>query len=143
MTLAEKERILAEQLLAIPDRQERLGVLVDRARRAPPLGASERTPAHRVEGCSSAVWLITEVKGGVFHVRGDAEAPVVKGFVHLLCQLYDGTTPAEIAATDTHLLETIELLQELSPTRRNGLLAIRARLRRIAVKLAGVEARQA
>ncbi|PTY07995.1 Fe-S metabolism protein SufE [Opitutaceae bacterium EW11] len=136
MTVAEKEQQLAEELLAIPDRQERMGVLVDRARRAPKLDATERTPANRVEGCSSAVWLAAEVRDGLFRIRGDAEAPMVKAFVHLLCLLYDGNRPADIAATNTTLFEKIELLNELSPTRRNGLLAIRARIRRTAAKLA-------
>jgi cysteine desulfuration protein SufE len=137
MTLAEKQRLLIDGLALIPDAQERLAVVAGRARRLPPLAPGERTGANRVPGCVSTVWLAGEISGGRLRLRADADSPLVKGLVALLCELYDDTAPAEAAAVEPVMLEELRLVQNLSPTRRNGLAAVRARIREIAARHPG------
>lgn len=132
MTLAEKQRQLRDDLAIVPDRQERLGLVVDRARRAKVLSSAEKNPDNRVPGCISPVWLVGEHRDGVLLLRSEAESPVVKGLVSLMCELYSGAPPAEIVALEPTLFEELGLLQNLSPTRRNGLAAVRTRIRQIA-----------
>lgn len=86
----------------------------------------------------SPVWVSSDFSEGVLNFRAEAEAPVVKGLVSLLCELYDGASPEEVATTEPTLLEELDLVRDLSPTRRNGLAAVRLRLRQIAAaRLAG------
>jgi cysteine desulfuration protein SufE len=133
MTLAQRHQRLIDDLLIIPDRQERLAIIVDQARRLPPFSTAERIDSNRVTGCQSAVWLIGEPQAdGTLVLRVDADSPLVKGLVHLLGAAYSGATPPEIAATDPTFLNELGLLQDLSPTRRNGLTAVRARIRELA-----------
>jgi len=133
MTLAQRHQSLIDDLLIIPDRQERLAVIVEQARRVPSFFPAERIEGHRVNGCQSAVWLIGEFQlDGTLALRVDADSPLVKGLVHLLCAAYSGATPAEIAATEPTFLDELGLLSDLSPTRRNGLTAVRARIRELA-----------
>ena len=40
--------------------------------------------------------------------------------------VFNATPPAEILATDADPLEALDLMRNLSPTRRNGLAAVRA-----------------
>jgi cysteine desulfuration protein SufE len=61
---------------------------------------------------------------------------VVNGLVRLLCEVYNGATPADILASEPTLLENLDLVRDLSPTRRNGLAAVRRRLREIAAQYA-------
>jgi len=132
VTLAEKQQQLVDDLTVIPDGPERLSVVVDRARRLPPLPETERTEAHRVRGCISQVWLLGEAREGRLYFRCDADGPLVKGLVHLVADFFSGATPAEIAASDADPLAALELDRNLSPTRRNGLAAVRARIRELA-----------
>jgi cysteine desulfuration protein SufE len=133
MTLVQRHRRLIDDLLIIPDRQERLTIVVDQARRLPVFPATERAAGNRIAGCQSAVWLIAESQvDGTLSLRVDADSPLVKGLVHLLCAAYSGATPAEIAAIEPKFLEELELLRDLSPTRRNGLAAVRTRIRELA-----------
>lgn len=133
MSLAERHQRLIEDLNLIPDRQERLTVIVDRTRKLPPFSACERTPENRVAGCQSAVWLIGERQpDGTLAIRSDADSPMVKGLVHFLCEAYSGATLAEIAATEPTFLDELGLLRDLSPTRRNGLVAVGTRIRELA-----------
>lgn len=120
----------------LEDPQERLALIVDRAKRQPPLPSAERTDANRVRGCVSVVWLLGELREGRCAFRSDAESPVVRGLVGLLCDFFSGFAPAAIAASDVDPLETLGVARNLSPTRRNGLAAARARIRELAAQWA-------
>ena len=132
MTLAEKQRQLVEDYGVIPDPQERLAAVVDSARRAPSLSAAERSEANRVKGCVSLAWIVAETRDGRCHFRGDADSPLVRGLLKLLCDFYSGAMPADVLATEPALLEELGLAQNLSPTRLNGLRSVRAKIREFA-----------
>jgi cysteine desulfuration protein SufE len=134
MTLAEKQQQLAETLAIIPDVQERLAVIVGRARKQPPWPEAERTEAHRVRGCVSQVYLVSELRDGRCYFRAGADSPLVGGLVLLLCEFFSGLTPAEIAGSEADPLSELGLMQSLSPTRQNGLTAVRAALRAFAAR---------
>jgi cysteine desulfuration protein SufE len=123
---------LAADLGAFEDPQERLAFVVDRVRRVPPLPATERIDAHRVPGCVSVVWLTGREEGGRWTFRADADSPVVRGLLLLLCEVYSGTETAAIAACARDPLAELGLLRDLSPTRRNGLTSARERIRNLA-----------
>lgn len=132
MPLTPKLHRLVEDLAVLDDPQERLALLVDRAKRVAPLPPHERTEANRVRACVSVVWLIGELRDGTCHFRGDAESPLVRGLVVLLCDFFSDFAPAAIAETEVDPLEALGLLRNLSPTRRNGLAAARNAIRAFA-----------
>lgn len=131
-----QQKSLLDDLAIIDDPQERLAAAVERARRRPPLAATERNPARRVPGCTSLVWLVPAFVDGRCHFRADADSPLVRGLVVLLADFFSGATPAEILAIEADPLETLGLTQHLSPTRRNGLAAVRAAIRAYAEQAA-------
>jgi cysteine desulfuration protein SufE len=132
VSLAEKQQQLVADYAIIDDPQERLAAVVDQARRRPPLPETERTEANRVKGCISLAWVVGEVRDGRCHFRCDADSPLVRGLLVLLCDFYSGATPAEVAATEPALIGQLGLDRNLSPTRLNGLRSVRARIREFA-----------
>lgn len=124
-------------LLLIEDAQERLAAVVDGARSRPPLPEAERTEANRVKGCISQAWVVGEVRAGLCQFRCDADSPLVRGLLVLLCDLYTGATPADVVATEPELFEKAGLARSLSPTRLNGLKSVRAKIRDFAAAHAG------
>lgn len=129
VTLAEKQQQLIDDYLIIDDAQERLAAIVERARRVPSLPDAERTEPNRVRGCMSQAWITTAVADGICQFRSDADSPLVRGLLKLLCDLYSGASPAEVAGTEPVLLEKLGLTRNLSPTRLNGLSSVRAKIR--------------
>ena len=132
VTLAPHQQQLLDDYLLIEDSQERLGAVVDRAKRLTPLPAAERNDQTRVTGCISQVWVVGELRDGRCFFRCDADGPLVKGLVAFLCEFFSGATPPEIAANTADPLETLGLMRNLSPTRVNGLAAVRARISELA-----------
>jgi cysteine desulfuration protein SufE len=132
VTLAEKQRQLIEDYGVIPDPQERLAAIVDAARKTPPLSAAERTEENRVKGCISLAWIAAGLRDGHCQFHGDADSPLVRGLLKLLCDFYSGATPADVLATEPALLEELGLARNLSPTRLNGVRSVRAKIREFA-----------
>ena len=128
---------MIDDLALIEDAQERLGAVVDRVRARPPLSEAERTEANRVKGCISLAWVAAELREGRCYFRSDADSPLVRGLLALLCDCYSGATPAEVAATEPVLLEQLGLAKNLSPTRLNGLRSVRAKIRDFALAQLG------
>lgn len=128
MLPAEKQQRLAAQYLPIEDPQERMALLVDRARQARPLPETERTEENRVQGCVSRVWL----DGGRCRFRLDADSALVKGLAAVVCEVYEGSLPAEAAEFETTILEALRITDHLSPTRRHGLQQVGRSIREFA-----------
>ncbi|WP_091060895.1 SufE family protein [Opitutus sp. GAS368] len=136
MSLVEKQSQLVADYEIIPDPQERLAAVVDQARKRPPLPDTARTEANRVKGCVSLAWIVGELRDGRCFFRSDADSPLVRGLLVLLCDFYSGATPAEVMATEPALLEELGLARNLSPTRLNGLRSVRAKIREFAAAAA-------
>ncbi len=116
-------------LALIDDAQERLSAIVDRARRRPALPDADRTEENRVKGCVSLAWVVGEMDQGLCRFRNDADSPLVRGLIALLCDFYCDAPPADVAATEPELFEQLGVARNLSPTRLNGLRSVRARIR--------------
>lgn len=132
---------LTATFVDLTDPQERLALAADWSRRMKPLRPEERIEANRVRACVSAVWLVGELSDGRCFFRAEAESPVVNGLLGLLCDFYSGSRPLEIASSAVNPLESLGLLRDLSPTRRNGLTGARALIQGIARSYADEAAR--
>ena len=133
----EKEQQIIARFLPIEDVQERLAVIVDRIRRIPALPEADRCEANRVQGCSSRVWVVASMEEGRCRFRLDADSTLVKGLASLLCEVYDGALPGDAASEEPTILEALQLLDHLSPTRRHGLEQVRRVIREFAAGATG------
>jgi cysteine desulfuration protein SufE len=133
MSLDEKQRRIIDRYRLIEDPQERLAAVTARGKKWPGPVDQERIDSNLVPGCSSRVWLIGTMTDGVCSFRMDADSPLVKGLAALLCELYDGESPRDIANTEPELLEQLGFARILSPTRLNGAAQIRSTIRNFAI----------
>jgi cysteine desulfuration protein SufE len=134
VNLSEKQAVLRDKFLAIPDAQDRLAAVVGRKSRLDPLRESERAEANLVPGCVSRVWMVGEVVAGNMRLRVDAEAGIVKGLAMLLCELYDDSAVADAATFEPTLLDELGFARMLTPTRLQGLRQICRRIRALAAQ---------
>lgn len=137
MPLSNRQQSLIDDLGIIDDPQERLSAVVDRAKRRPALPEAARTEDNRIAGCQSQVWIVADRVDGHLKFIGDSDSPLVRGLVTFTCDFFSDES-AEAVAASTETEDPIALLglsRNLSPTRQNGLVAVRARLRELARRL--------
>lgn len=92
-----------------------------------------RDDAHKVRGCVSQVWLLTERGAGpdpVITFQGDSDAHIVRGLVAIMLALFSGKRASEIGATDAEaFMRSLGLDEHLTPQRANGLRAMIKRMK--------------
>jgi len=120
---------LEEGFSLFDDWEDRYRYLMELGRELQPLSPEELVEANRVSGCQSRVWLVTRQEGGRLLLRAGSDAAFVQGILALLLRVFDGRTPAEIAATGPDFLQRLGLGEQLSMSRRNGAAAVVARIK--------------
>jgi len=114
----------------LTDWEDRYMHVIDLGKHLAPLSDAEKTPANKVKGCVSQVWLVSTREDGRLYYRGDSDAHIVKGLVAVALTIFSGRTPAEIAKIDAGaILGQLGLQEHLSPQRSNGLNAMIARIK--------------
>ncbi len=98
---------------------------------------------HRVQGCQSTVWLVCQQSTddpSKLVYSADSDSQLVKGLVSILVQLYNQKTPDDILQLDiVEVFARIELTQHISRSRANGVHAMIARIKTLALNYATSE----
>lgn len=128
---------IAADFAFLDEWEDRYRYVIDLGRTMKPLDDALKTPATKVEGCASQVWLVPRLAGegaaARFDFEGESDAMIVRGLIAVLHALYAGLTPAEVLGTNAAAeLARLGLDQHLSSQRSNGLRAMVARLRALA-----------
>ena len=130
--ILERQHQRLAALLQMGEPQQRLARLVEEARHRAPLEAALRLEGNRVEGCLVRVWLVPELRSGKCFFRCDSDAVSLKAVGGLLCDLYSGHTPEEIAVSNTGMLKSLGILHQLAENRRHTIARIEEKIRHFA-----------
>ena len=128
MTLQEKQAQLIEDYSLIENQLERFSAIVEHYRKLPALPTADQSDDCLVRGCVSRVWVAGAHADGLCHFQSEADSPILQGAVRLLTDFYSGASPAEIVAVEPDFLDALRIGDQLTPTRRNGLRHVRARI---------------
>ena len=131
ISLSAKQAELISDLNVIEDAHERLSALTSYIPRTK-LPEESKTEELIVAGCLSRVWIYGDMRDGLTHFRGAADSPMVAGLIALLCDLYSESLPAEVVAVEPEVWQRCGFLKILTPTRVNGLAAVRRRISEMA-----------
>jgi cysteine desulfuration protein SufE len=128
---------IADDFAFLDDWEDRYRYVIELGKAMPPLDDALRSPATKVEGCASQVWIVPrltgEGPGARFDFDGESDAMIVRGLIAVLHALYAGLDPAAVLAVDAQgELGRLGLDQHLSSQRSNGLRAMVGRIRAIA-----------
>ena len=132
MNLAEKQAEVTAQLESLKNGQDRLGLLVERAKTKLPLAPELRREKNLIPGCLAKLWFVPEFRNGQCFFACDSNSLVVKAVASLLCEFYSGQPSAEILAHSPKFLAPLGITQHLTPNRRNALGKVWEHIRRFA-----------
>ncbi|GAA0672654.1 SufE family protein [Rheinheimera tangshanensis] len=120
------------QLRQLRDWQSKYRILMTLGRELPTFDSEWHRDEFLVQGCESKAWLlhyqdpVTTQHFWAF----DSDARIVKGLVILILTQVNGLTAEELAeATPELLLTELQLQQNISQSRSNGLLAVLNRVK--------------
>ncbi len=113
--------------------EERYRYIIELGEALPPFPDEARDAAHKVQGCVSQVWLVTDKGPGpdpVVRFQGDSDAHIVRGLVAIMLALFSGRRASEVVKTDAEaLMRSLGLDEHLTPQRANGLRSMVKRMK--------------
>lgn len=85
----------------------------------------DKTDANQVMGCQAQVWITHRVEDGKHYFNATSDSHIVRGLEAILLTFVNGKTAEEIQALDMMaVFKKLGLEEHLSPSRRNGFLAM-------------------
>jgi len=128
---------LAETFAFLDTWEDRYRHVIELGRAMAPMPDALKTPATKVDGCASQVWLQPVITGtgaqAQFDFLGDSDAMIVRGLIAVLHTLYSGLTLEQVLQVDAPAeLARLGLDAHLSAQRSNGVRAMIGRVRAVA-----------
>lgn len=129
MSLSTAAAEALQAFTALQGWEQRARLLMQWGERLEPLGETERSDEHRVQGCESNVWLVADSRDGHWNFRAYSDARLLRGLLALLLVRVEGLPADELAAIDLpDWFDQLGLGRQLSPSRSNGLNAVLKRM---------------
>ena len=114
--------------------QERYEAIIALGKKLPKLPVELKTDENLVKGCQSRTYICSTFDGITMHIKGESDALISSGLLHLLLKAYDGEAPETILKCPPAFIEALNLAASLSPNRANGLYSMHLRLKQDALK---------
>lgn len=116
---------IIESFSLLDDWESRYSLLIDLGKNLPDFPEHLKSDENLIKGCLSKVWMVPQIKQGIFTFIGDSDAHIVRGLVGLLHIIYSGQPVDSLKVIDIEgIFEKLSLIQNLSPNRRNGVFAM-------------------
>ena len=130
---------LRDDFAVLDDWEDRYRHVIDLGKALPPMDPALKTPATKVSGCASQVWIHSRVtdKDGTPHLdlSGDSDALIVKGLIAIAFMIFAPRPVSEIPSIDAAaIFAELGLKDHLTPQRSNGLASMVARIKSDALR---------
>ena len=120
---------LMENFQMLRDWEDKYRYLIELGDKLRDFPEEDKVDANKVEGCQSQVWITHTEENGHHYFRATSDSHIVRGLQAVLLTFVNGRTTQEIHKMD--MLTTFKrmgLEEHLSPSRRNGFLAMTNRI---------------
>ena len=125
---------LIDDFAILDDWEDRYRHVIELGRALPEMPAALKSPATKVNGCASQVWIHTQplvtATGRKLSFVGDSDALIVKGLIAIAFMIFTPLDLAEIEKLDAAaVFDRLGLKEHLTPQRSNGLASMVARIK--------------
>jgi cysteine desulfuration protein SufE len=125
MSIQSKQQELIEEFAMFPSWMEKYEYIIELGKDLVVLPDSEKNEGNLIKGCQSRVWITArQNQDGTLHFEADSDAIITKGMVSLIVRIFEGEKGQDIVDAPMDFLKEIGLMENLSPTRSNGLAAM-------------------
>jgi cysteine desulfuration protein SufE len=143
--MSQAQNVIPDRLMEIiedfqmAEGREKLELLLEYAEGLPPLPdwlARHLNRMDKVEECMTPVHVFAQTKNGHIHYYFDIppQSPTVRGYAALLSEGFQGATPEQVLQVPNDFYLQMGLQQVLTSQRLNGIAAILAHMKRLALK---------
>ena len=120
---------LMENFQMLMDWEDKYRYLIELGEKLRDFPEEDKTDANKVEGCQAQVWITHHMEAGKHYFNATSDSHIVRGLQAVLLTFVNGLTSQEIQKLDMlAIFKRMGLEEHLSPSRRNGFLAMTNRI---------------
>lgn len=123
-SIAEIQEEIIEEFNMFNDWMQKYQYLIELGKALPKFNEKFKTDENIIKGCQSRVWLHAKIEKNNVVFSADSDAIMTKGIVALLIRVLSNQKASEIAKSELIFIEKIDLKDQLSPSRANGLFSM-------------------
>lgn len=132
--MAQSLQNLIDDFAVLDDWEDRYRHVIELGRALPEMPVALKSPATKVNGCASQVWIHTQAlettEGRKLKLVGDSDALIVKGLIAIAFMIFAPLDLGEIEKLDAAaVFDRLGLKEHLTPQRSNGLASMVARIK--------------
>jgi cysteine desulfuration protein SufE len=109
--------------------------IIDLGKKLEELPDEDKIPQNIVHGCTSQVWLTSELKDGKLYFYGTSDAIIVKGLVYIILKIFSGSTVQELKDVDMDIIHELNLSEVITPNRQSGVIGMLKKIKEYAIKM--------
>ncbi len=132
MIIEQRIKKIKEDLDLFDDDLEKYEYLIDLGKQLQTLDSNNEKDENLVQGCTSKVWLICELKEGKLFFHANSNAMIVKGLVYILIDIFSNLTSTQILEADLNILKQLNLTEIITPNRQSGVSGMIKRIKEYA-----------
>ena len=102
------------------DELQKYDYIIDLGKKLKPFNEENKKDEYLVQGCTSQVWLVPQIKDEILTLEGTSDAIIVKGLVYIVLEIFNNKTLNEIQKFDINLLSQLGLEEIITPNRQSG-----------------------
>jgi len=119
-TIQETIENIKDDLDFFDDELDKYEYIIDLGKKLPEIAESSKIEQNLVQGCTSQVWLVTNIQDEKLFVTGTSDAIIVKGLVYIILSIFNEKTLQEIREFDINILKQLGLTEIITPNRQSG-----------------------
>jgi len=123
-SISEIQEEIIDDFNVFDDWIQKYQYLIDLGKDLPLIKTKYKTDENLIRGCQSRVWLHAIEKNKKIIYTADSDAIMTKGIIALLIRVLSNQNALDITKADLTFIDEINLTEQLSPTRANGLLSM-------------------
>ena len=124
MTINQRQDELIVRFSKMESWLEKYKCIIQMGKELPAMDDVYRKDANLIWSCQAMVWVHSEEKNGRLFIMADSDAFITKGLIALILYVLSGQPIIEIAASSLYLIDKINLKEQLTPNKYNGILAM-------------------
>lgn len=124
---------IVENFEFLDDWDDRYKYLIELGNSLPAFPQEAQSPATKVQGCVSQVWILPEIGDGddpKITFLGTSDAHIVRGLIAITLEIFSGKLASEISSINENaVFEQLDLSEHITPQRSNGLRSMVQRIK--------------
>ena len=134
-TIKDIQAGIIEDFEMFEDWMQKYEYLIDLGKELAPIEDKYKIEDNLIKGCQSRVWLHAEKQNEKIIYTADSDAIMTKGIIAILINVLSNQKAAEIVSADLSFIDAIDLKEQLSATRANGLVSMIKKMKLYALAL--------